>query len=394
MCDDIQTVPSVNPGTTPADLAAAYDRRGIVRGTRAVALSLLLTLCAIAWLRVLQTTGLAVTDVWAYSLAHIAKDALLIFPVALLAIAAGTGLADRWDFQPSFAGFVASAALIAAAFGFLLVPVLGLHHYAAHVLDGNEPGHSFHGLARAGNPGALGRLSWNLLEGLHDALLTCVVAVPSVLLGLKLLAATARRHGAPQADRPRARGTLRRAVVTSSVALCVYAAAIGSVSFALTKDGSVHHAEHGSLAASVPVGVEAKVGSVRVAVQSATWLRQPRETRQFAATSVRAVPDRVYLDVRIKNVGTTTRRIGRRDFRLRGPDGSWGPLADDFPDFVLAPQEQLHTRLIFEVPHRPVELEFAWDDGTPRVHVPLADDVPAGFFQALCRGVLNGPSWD
>jgi len=237
----------------------------------------------------------------------------------------------------------------------------------------------------------LGRLLWNLLEGLHDALFTVVVAVPSVLLGLTVLAATGGRHGAPRADRPHARGTLRRAVVNSGVALCVYAAAIAGVSSALTRDDSVHQAEHGSLAASVPVGVEAKVGSVRVAVQSATWLRQPRETRQPGA---RAVPDRVYLDVRIKNVGTTSRRVGRRDFRLRGPDGSWGPLADDFPDFVLAPQEQLHTRLIFEVPHRPVELEFAWDDATPRVHVPLADDVPPGFFQAICRGILNGPNWN
>jgi len=388
MSHDVRSVASRVP------LAGAADARTIVRGTGAVALSLLLTLCAIGWLRGLQAIGLTVADIWAYSPSHIAKDAALIFPMGLLAIAAGAWLADRWDFQPTVTGLVASAALIAAAFALLLVPVLGLHHYVAHALDGSGPGHAFHGLNRAGSLGVLGRLCWSLLEGLHDALFTYVVAVPSVLLGLMVLAATVRRHSASPAHGSRARGTLRRAMVTSGAVLCVYAAAVAGVSFALTGDETVHRADHGSLAASVPVGVEAKVGSVRVAVQSATWLRQPRETQQLAAPSVRAIPDRVYLDVRIKNVGTISRRIGRRDFRLRGPDGSWGPLADDFPDFVLAPQEQLHTRLIFEVPRRPVELEFAWDDGTPKVHVPLADDVPPGFFQAICRGILSGPNWN
>jgi len=388
MSHEVRIVASSNP------TAVAADGRAIVRSTGAVALSLLLTLCAIGWLRGLQAIGLTVTDTWAYSPSHIAKDAALIFPIGLLAIAAGAWLADRWDLQPTFTGLVASAALIAAAFALLLVPVLGLHHYVAHALDSSEPGHAFHGLIRTARLGVLGRLLWNLLEGLHDALFAYAVTVPSVLLGLMVLTAMARRHSAPPAHRSGARGTLRRAMVTSGGVLCVYAAAVAGVSFALTGDETVHHAEHGSLAATVPVGVEAKVGSVRVAVQSATWLRQPRATQQLAATGVRAVPDRVYLDVRIKNVGTISRRIGRRDFRLRGPDGSWGPLADDFPDFVLAPHEQLHTRLIFEVPRRPVELEFAWDDATPRVHVPLADDVPPGFFQAICRGILSGPNWN
>ena len=74
---------------------------------------------------------------------------------------------------------------------------------------------------------------------------------------------------------------------------------------------------------------------------------------------------------------------------MRGPKGAWGPLAEDFPDVLLAPQEQLHTRLIFEVPETPAQLEIAWDGQGPRVHIPLADDAPGGFFRSICRGLLT-----
>lgn len=373
---------------------------GILRGPRAMLLALLLTIGALACLHGLQAADLAVTHAWAFSPTHLAKDALLVFPLALVAIAAAGWLADRWGTsQVTVTGLLAGAALIAAAFALLLVPVLGLHHDLARVLDSGAQTHSFHGIEPRGTASAVGRIFWSLLEGLHDALLVYVAIAPAVLVGLAALVAMARgREAPPRPARERSRGALPRAIAGLGAGVVLFVAAVAAVNLALTWDQDLHSA-HGFATANVPVGIEARLDDLRLAVQSAQWLRQPREAGKaglepVSASRAPSLPDRVYLDVRLKNVGSAPRRIGRRYFQLRGPDRSWGPLGDDFPDFVLAPQEQLHTRLIFEVPQKPVELEFAWPGQAPKVRIPLADDVPAGFFQGICRGLLIGPSWN
>ena len=382
---------SSNVATEPLrDLARARD------AVCAVAPSLLLTLCTIAGLRGLQATGLAVTHAWSLSPSHLVKDALLLFPSALATVAAAVRLAKGWAVpRPTLKGLLGAAALIAAAFGLLLTPLLGLHHYLAHALDSGVPAHSFHGRTPAGSAGAI---LWNLLEGLHDALLVSIATVPTMLLGLSVLVARNRPRTTPSPGLATL-GALCRAAGAGCVVSIALAAGAAAVTLALSLDPYLHGATHGALAASRPVGIEAKIGDVRVAVQSAIWLQQPRRSGQPDAArsgvpNAQASVDRVYLNIRIKNVGAGPRRIGRRDFRLRGPDAAWGPLGGDFPDFVLAPQEQLRTRLIFEVPQRPVELEFAWDEGTPRVRIPLADDVPESFFLAVCRGILSDPKWN
>ena len=377
----------------------SYDQSRTLRLTGVVGLSLLLTFCVIAWLHALQVAGLAVTGGWALNASRVAGDASLVFAPALLAIAAAAWLADRSRTSGfAFTGLLAAAAWIAGVFAILLVPVLGLHHVLARVLDGGQA-HSFHGLAPVSKAGASGRVLWNLLEGLHDALFIYIAAVPIMWLSLTVLVASTRGYGVTQAPRARVRRALPRAIVRGLIVLCLLATAAVGVSLALAQDPYLHPGAHAALTASVPVGVEAKIDGVRVAVRSAEWLRQPRATRRAGATPVGessppALPDRVYLDVRLKNVGNAPRRIGRHDFRMRGPNGSWGPLAEDFPDFVLAPQERLRTRLIFEVTQQPVELEFAWAQGAPKVRIPLADDAPAGFFQTICRGLGASSNWD
>jgi hypothetical protein len=380
-------------------LDKAVHAGALLRGPRVIALALLLTLGALAWLGGLHAANLAVTHTWAFSLSHFAKDALLVFPLALIAIAAAARLADRWGLsEASITGLLVSAALIAAAFSLLLAPVLGLHHALARVLDSGAGAHSFHGIEPPGSSGVISRLLWSLLEGLHDALFVYAAAAPGVLAALVTLAAIRRGRWAARTPCVRARGTLRRTILVCGLGLILFVATLAGVNLALTRDQDLHGA-HGFVTASVPVGVEARVDDLRLAVQSAQWVRQPREAGPTSPAPVGApsrppLPERLYLDVRLKNVGRAPRHIGRGDFRLHGPDRSWGPLADDFPDFVLAPQEQLHTRLIFEVAQKPVDLEFGWRGQAPKVRIPLIDDVPAGFFQGICRGLLGEPKWN
>lgn len=145
---------------------------------------------------------------------------------------------------------------------------------------------------------------------------------------------------------------------------------------------------------NIPVGDGFDINDVRVTVRSAQWVRQPRggDLSAYGAGSGRAGnPDRIYLEVTLENIAASLRSVGRGEFGLRAPNGgSWAPLADDFPDILLAPGEKLTTRFIFELPPQASQLQLVPMGGAGEIHIPIGDDAVGGLFGALCR-VLSKP---
>ena len=141
---------------------------------------------------------------------------------------------------------------------------------------------------------------------------------------------------------------------------------------------------------TVPVGTGFEVDHLRVAVQSAQWVRQPPPTEPITArgAEINATtgPDRLYLELTLENVAVSPLNVGRAEFRVAAANGaSWAPLADDFPDIVLAPAEKLTTRLVFEVPPQSARLDLVSTAGAGEVRLPIGDDSVGGLFGALCR---------
>jgi DNA-binding beta-propeller fold protein YncE len=146
---------------------------------------------------------------------HVFRDALLAFPMAVVAVLAGLRAGRRF-------GPVARAGLISAAFGLLLVPSVRLHEAIDGALSGEAAhAHHHHHEAEAGLEASTGFFAW-LQHGLRDAAVAELAAVPLMLFGLVLLERGTR-------DRRRERWT-RVAVVAATAA--VFAFAFGGVGMA------------------------------------------------------------------------------------------------------------------------------------------------------------------
>jgi plastocyanin len=172
-------------------------------------LAALLAFGVIGWEHTYHSVVLGVADEHGAGahLEHTFRDALLAFPIAILAVIAGLRVGRPF-------GPLARAGLISLAFGLLLVPSVRLHDLVDGALS-SETGH-VHDHAGHGGLEASTGVSGMLLHGLRDAAVAQLAAVPLMLLGLLLLERTTAT------DRRRRRSG-RGAAVAVTAAIVVFA---------------------------------------------------------------------------------------------------------------------------------------------------------------------------
>jgi hypothetical protein len=178
----------------------------------------------------------------------------------------GVWSAKRWD-QGGSRGLLGQAALITLVFTLLLVPAAGPHQLVDRALDGAAHAHAYHGYVRTADDKRAQWVSGALRQGLQDGLLGGAVGLPLMLLGLALR---------PRMDRYRPIAL----IVAAAVSLPVLAA--GAVGFSLAVPDWLHkdrHAlgGHAPVVTSVTAGNAIQAGDLRVTVQFAKWVRQPRD---------------------------------------------------------------------------------------------------------------------
>lgn len=193
--------------TTHSTFADTHsDPRTTPAHGRVLFLSLLLTFGVIGWEHAYHTVflGVAAEHSGAAHLGHVLRDALLAFPIAIVAVVAGLHLGRRY-------GLSVRAALISGTFGLLLVPSVRLHALVDGAAQGGHAHHHEHG---GGLEGATG-FSGILLHGLRDAAVAELAALPLALVGLLLLERVGRGR------RPSTWG--RPAAVAATAALALFA---------------------------------------------------------------------------------------------------------------------------------------------------------------------------
>ena len=194
---------------------------GLSRGRDSLLLAVLLAFGVIGWEHFYHSVVLGVGDENAAGhVAHVLRDGLLAFPLALVAVVGGLWLGRRL-------GLLARAGSVSVGFGLLLVPSMGVHNATDNALSDGH-GASLRDHAAAGGLEASSGVGGLLLHGLRDAAVAELAAFPLMLLGLVLVgrAASSRRPAGP-----------RLALVAASVALLVLA--FGSSGFA-SGAGNVH----------------------------------------------------------------------------------------------------------------------------------------------------------
>jgi hypothetical protein len=356
-----------------------HDPSGASQSQGIIELAAVVTLGVIPWLYAVHAVLLGEANTWAGHIAHAIRDSLLAFPPAVLAVGIGCWLAGLWGIgRDSALDRLGQAALITLAFALCLVPSVGVHEYLDRWLDGGAAqAFQGHGL-RSGLEGATDFLGLTL-HSLRDALMGLAAAFPVTLLGLTLM--PGRRSG------PRMVGGLpsanwsspARFAIPAAGALVVLGLGATAVTFTLEGEADPDHAlaAHALLVTSIPTSAVAEVGGLRITTLSAKWVNQVPEGRKGIAQPVNlipgALPDRLYLEFKVENLGDQARTFGRREIRLVAPSGTaWAPLADDFPDIVLEPQDSLTSMLIFEVPAPEAGLRIAWVRAKQEVRVPIA----------------------
>ena len=180
-----------------------------VFGRHVLLLASLLAFGVIGWEHTFHSAVLGVTDEHgaAGHFEHMFRDALLAFPMAVVAVVAGLRLGRR--FGPSV-----RAGLISAAFGLLLVPSVRLHEAIDGALSGETAhGHHHHHEAHGGLEASTSFFGW-LEHGLRDAAVAELAAVPLMLTALLLL---------ERGTRSRRRRSARAAFVTAAVAAAAFA---------------------------------------------------------------------------------------------------------------------------------------------------------------------------
>jgi hypothetical protein len=117
-------------------------------------LAVLLVFGATAWEHVVHTFVLGETDTLVGHLTHILRDGMLAFPLGLLAVWIGAGLAARvWPAAVGGRRRFAVAAITAVLYGMLMVPSVGVHQQLDTLGGGAlAAGHAGHQTA-----GGLGR---------------------------------------------------------------------------------------------------------------------------------------------------------------------------------------------------------------------------------------------
>jgi DNA-binding beta-propeller fold protein YncE len=172
-------------------------------GRQLLLLASLLAFGVIGWEHTFHSVVLGVTEEHGAGphLAHIFRDALLAFPLAILAVVAGLRLGRRF-------GPIVRAGFISAAFGLLLVPSVHAHGAIDGALSGDETLAHHHHAGHGGIEASTG-IFGTLEHGLRDAAIGELAAVPLMLSGLLLLERTTR-------DRRRQRWT--RAVLVAATA--------------------------------------------------------------------------------------------------------------------------------------------------------------------------------
>jgi DNA-binding beta-propeller fold protein YncE len=161
---------------------------GLSCGRDVILLASLLAFGVIGWEHAYHSVVLGVGDENAAGhLAHVVRDGLLAFPLALVAVVGGLWLGRRF-------GLLARAGFVSVGFGLLLVPSVGVHNATDSAFSGAVP----HNHAAAGGLEASTGIGGLLLHGLRDAALAQVAALPLMLLGLLLVGRAAgswRPHG-------------------------------------------------------------------------------------------------------------------------------------------------------------------------------------------------------
>jgi DNA-binding beta-propeller fold protein YncE/plastocyanin len=149
----------------------------LVLGRNVLLLASLLAFGVIGWEHAFHSVVLGVEEDHSAAghLAHTMRDALLAFPIAIVAVVAGLRLGRRF-------GPIGQAGLVSAAFGLLLVPSVRLHDLVDGAFEGENAVEHHHGGLDA-STGFLG----TLLHGLRDAAVGELAAVPLMLFGLWLL---------------------------------------------------------------------------------------------------------------------------------------------------------------------------------------------------------------
>jgi DNA-binding beta-propeller fold protein YncE len=169
----------------------SHERARSWFGRDELLLALLLAFGVIVWEHTYHSFVLGVAEEHGAGghLGHASRDALLAFPIALVAVAAGLRLGRR--FGPAI-----RAGLVSAIFGLLLVPSVRLHDVIDGALSGESAHHHHHEAhAHEGLEASTGFLGI-LMHGLRDAAVGELAAVPLMLIGVYLLERRTRdRHG-------------------------------------------------------------------------------------------------------------------------------------------------------------------------------------------------------
>jgi hypothetical protein len=194
---------------------------GLIRSRDSLLLALLLAFGVIGWEHAYHAFVVGVGDESSVvgHLAHILRDGVLAFPLALLAVVGGLWIGRRF-------GLFARAWLVSIGFGILLLPSVGAHNATDHALAGGH-GAIHHGQSPTRGLEAATGVGGLLLHGLRDAAIAELVAFPLTILGLALIGRAVPR---------RLVHSRARALVVASAGLVVLAF-VGS-SFASDSAGS------------------------------------------------------------------------------------------------------------------------------------------------------------
>ena len=202
---------------------------GFRRGRDLILLASLLAFGVIGWEHAYHSVVLGVGDENAAGhLAHVLRDGLLAFPLALVAVVGGLWLGRRF-------GLFARAGVVSVGFGLLLVPSVGVHNATDNALSGAH-GAFPHNHAGAGGLEASTGFGGLLMHGLRDAALAQLAALPLMLLGLVLVGRAASTW------RPPGRSPALVAASVSLLLLAFVGSGFASDSAGTGSGASVDHA--------------------------------------------------------------------------------------------------------------------------------------------------------
>jgi hypothetical protein len=337
----------------------------------------LLTLGVIPWVYLVHVLVIGELNTWAGHAAHVVRNSLAAFPIAVLALAISRRLAHRWGVgEASAADRLSLAALITLVFALCLLPVAVAHHFLDRWLDMDSPAGMFPGHRHPDGVVTATNILGRTVRGLRDVLVAVAAAFPVSLLGL----AVPLRRRRPPPGLPRSEWAPgANLAVPVAGALVILGVGITAVSLSRTEVDP----EHAPLArrpivSVVPAGTGAQAGDLRLTPRTVKWIRHPHPPTldaRAAAQPAAAESHRLSVEFTVANLGAGIRTFGRKDIRLQAADGrAWSPVADGFPPIALGPQEAFTSMLVFAVPAPVPGLQIAWVHDGREVRIPIASD--------------------